>query len=388
MEKDDGIATKAGTAHSLQTEKSSNQPPAAEGRLVSLDFFRGVTMFMLIGESTGLYERLRDPALKGTLLGALGWQLEHHLWNGLHCWDLVQPFFMFIVGVAMPFSIGKRWERGDSWSKTFHHALSRSSLLLFFGWALYCIGPGHLTFELWNVLAQLSFTYLVAFLMMRKPARVQLGFTFGLLVATELLYRFWPVAGFNQPFVADHGFGAWMDLAIMGKLSDGHWVVFNAVPTTAHTMWGVLAGQVLKSTRAPWQKIRMLAVAGAIGVVAGYSLNPLTPIIKRICTSSFVIVSGGWCLLALVLSYWLIDVIGLKKWSVFFNIVGMNSLFIYLFTNTGGADWIHKIARPFTMGLFAWAGQLNAEIVTSLVVWTMLWSLCFWLYKKRIFIRI
>jgi len=329
MEKDDGIATKAGTAHSLQTEKSSNQPPAAEGRLVSLDFFRGVTMFMLIGESTGLYERLRDPALKGTLLGALGWQLEHHPWNGLHCWDLVQPFFMFIVGVAMPFSIGKRWERGDSWSKTFHHALSRSSLLLFFGWALYCIGPGHLTFELWNVLAQLSFTYLVAFLMMRKPARVQLGFTFGLLVATELLYRFWPVAGFNQPFVADHGFGAWVDLAIMGKLSDGHWVVFNAVPTTAHTMWGVLAGQVLKSTRAPWQKIRMLAVAGAIGVVAGYSLNPLTPIIKRICTSSFVIVSGGWCLLALVLSYWLIDVIGLKKWSVFFNIVGMNSLFIY-----------------------------------------------------------
>src|SRR5207249_4092811 len=103
MEKDGGIATKAGTAHSLQTEKSSNQPPAAEGRLVSLDFFRGVTMFMLIGESTGLYERLRDPALKGTLLGALGWQLEHHPWNGLHCWDLFRPFLMFIVGLAMPF---------------------------------------------------------------------------------------------------------------------------------------------------------------------------------------------------------------------------------------------------------------------------------------------
>src|SRR5439155_25951254 len=78
----------------------------------------------------------------------------------------------------------------------------------------------------------------------------------------------------------------------------------------------------------------------------------------------------------------------MKKWSIFFNIVGMNSLFIYLFTNTGGADWIHKIARPFTMGLFAWARQLNAEIVTSLVVWTMLWSLCFWLYTKRIFIII
>ena len=139
------------------------------------------------GEATGLYQLLRQPALNGTLLGAIGWQLDHHPWNGLHCWDLVQPFFMFIVGVAMPFSFGKRWQRGDSWRKTLRHALSRSALLLFFGWALYCIRPGHLTFELWNVLAQLSFTFLVAFLMMRKPPSVQIGFTFLLLIATELL---------------------------------------------------------------------------------------------------------------------------------------------------------------------------------------------------------
>jgi predicted acyltransferase len=101
-----------------------------------------------------------------------------------------------------------------------------------------------------------------------------------------------------------------------------------------------------------------------------------------------VTVSGGWCLLALAFSYWLIDVKGLKKWAVFFSIVGMNPLFIYLFTNTGGAEWLHRIARPFTEGLFAWAGSLTAEIVTSLAVWGMLWYLCFWLYKKRIFIRI
>ena len=343
---------------------------------------------MLIGEATGLYELFRDPALHGTLLGAIGWQLDHHPWNGLRCWDLVQPFFMFIVGVAMPFSMGKRWQRGDSWTKTFRHVLQRSALLLLFGWGLYCIGPGHLTFELWNVLAQLSFTYLVAFLMMRKSMGVQLGFTFMLLIVTELLYRLWPVAGFNQPFVPDHGFGAWVDLAIMHKLSDGHWVAFNAVPTTAHTMWGVLAGQVLQSSRTSFQKIRILAIAGAIGVVTGYALNPVTPIIKRICTSSFVIVSGGWCLLALALCYWLIDVKGYKKWSTFFNIVGMNSIFIYLFANTGGPGWLHRIAQPFTMALFGWGGQLTAEIVTSVVVWGMLWYLCFWLYRNRIFIKI
>ncbi len=153
-------------------------------------------------------------------------------------------------------------------------------------------------------------------------------------------------------------------------------------------MWGVLAGQLLKSSRTPLHKIRILAIAGAICVICGYSLNPWTPIIKRICTSSFVIVSGGWALLALAFSYWLIDVKKLKGWSLFFNIVGMNSLLIYLFTNTGGAEWFHAIAKPFTMALFMWAGTLAGQIVTSIVVWGMLWYLCYWFYKKRIFIRI
>jgi hypothetical protein len=79
---------------------------------------------------------------------------------------------------------------------------------------------------------------------------------------------------------------------------------------------------------------------------------------------------------------------GFKRGALFFNIVGMNSLFIYLFTNTGGSEWFNRMARPFTMGVFRWAGDLNAKIITSLIVWGMLWSLCYWLYKKRIFIKI
>jgi predicted acyltransferase len=116
-------------------------------------------------------------------------------------------------------------------------------------------------------------------------------------------------------------------------------------------------------------------------------MNPWTPIIKRICTSSFVIVSGGWCLLALAFSYWMIDVKGFKKWTLFFNIVGMNSLFIYMFTNTGGAEWFHAMARPFTMGAMGWAGEMYARLFTGLVVWGMLWYLCYWLYKKKLFFK-
>lgn len=362
--------------------------PFPEGRFMSLDFFRGMTMFLLIAESTLIYERLVHPSLGGTWIEAIGTQFHHHPWNGLRFWDLVQPFFMFIVGVAMPFSFGRRWAHGDSWGATFIHALRRSLLLLLFGVGLYCIGPGRLNFELWNVLAQLSFTYFVAFLFMRRPHREQLGVTFLLLALTEVLYRSWAVPGFNQPFEPDRNFGSWVDLLLMNKLSRGHWVAFNAVPTTAHTMWGVLAGQLLLSERTPGRKFKILAIAGVLGVVAGYALDPVTPIIKRICTSSFVIVSGGWCLIALALSYWVIDVKKLHRWSVFFNYVGMNSLFIYLFTNTGGASWIMRIVKPFTMGFLGWTGEAAAGILTSLTVWGLLWYICYWLYRHRIFIKI
>ena len=81
------------------------------GRLMSIDFFRGITMFLLIGEFTGLFEHLVDPALDGTAIKFIGNQLHHHPWNGLHFWDLVQPFFMFIVGVAIPLSVTKRMSR-------------------------------------------------------------------------------------------------------------------------------------------------------------------------------------------------------------------------------------------------------------------------------------
>ncbi|MEW5899903.1 MAG: DUF5009 domain-containing protein [Acidobacteriota bacterium] len=359
-----------------------------EGRLQSLDFFRGFTMFLLIGEATHIYSLLGAPSLQGTLIHAIGLQFDHHPWNGLRFWDLIQPFFMFIVGVAMPYSIGRRWERGDSWAATFRHALRRSALLLFFGWAVYCIGPGRLTFELWNVLAQLSFTYLVAFLMMRRRTSTQLVLTFVLLVLSEALYRFFPVAGFNQPFTPDHNFGSWIDLQLMGKLSEGHWVAFNAVPTTAHTMWGVLAGQLLRSRRPARRKIQALAAAGLGGVIIGYALNPVTPIIKRICTSSFVIASGGFCLLALCLSYWLIDVRKKGDWSKFFVIVGLNPIFIYLFQETGGARWLDRLVRPFAIGLFGWTGELPPQFLTSAGVWGLMWLMCYWLYRRGILIRI
>jgi predicted acyltransferase len=357
-------------------------------RLRSLDLFRGFTMFLLIGESTLLYERLRDPSLGGTILHAIGTQLDHHSWNGLRFWDLVQPFFMFIVGVALALSTANREARGEGRGRITRHAIRRALLLLVIGWALYCIEPGRITFRFQNVLAQLSVTYIIAYFMMRRPAREQIALSFGLILLTEVIYRVFWVPGFNQAFVPDHNFGSWVDMLISGELSAGHWVSFNAIPTTAHTIWGVLAGQWLMSKRPAAKKLRVLALTGLLGVVAGFALNPVTPVIKRICTSSFVIASGGFCLLALAFCYWLVDVKGVRTGTVFFNIVGMNSLFIYIFTQTGATEWLSHLVRPFTNVSFGWTGHMGAEIATSLAAWALLWLMCYWLYRRRILIKI
>ena len=114
----------------------------AEERFASLDFFRGLTMFFLVAESALVYESLLVPELKGTWIQALATQFTHHPWNGLHFWDLIQPFFMFIVGVAIPFSAMKRLERGDLWKKILVHALQRSVILFLLGILYYSISAG------------------------------------------------------------------------------------------------------------------------------------------------------------------------------------------------------------------------------------------------------
>lgn len=369
-----------------------NASALPEGRLLSLDVFRGITMFLLVAEGARVYGALTDVASPDSLFGMFTLQFHHHPWNGLRFWDLVQPFFMFIVGVAMAFSLNKRWGRGDSWSDTFRHIGVRCVILFFLGVILHIGYSRELVWELWNVLTQLSFTILVAFLLFRLPVRTQLLVSFGLLALTEALYRGWPVEGFDQPFTQGQNFGAWMDLVLMGKINPAGWVAINALPTAAHTIWGVVAGKLLISRRDDMEKVKLLAAAGVIGIVVGYGLDiaGITPIIKRICTSSFVIVSGGWCLATLAFFYWFVDLKGFKRWVPFFAVVGMNPIFIYMFSETLGKQWFNGYVGIFTGGMLGWFGTPEAavQVITAFVVLGLEWYLCYWLFKRRIFIKI
>lgn len=372
----------------MNLEKNIGEAARPE-RIASVDLFRGITMFLLIGESTLLYRHLLDS--ESPVLKFLGMELSHHEWHGLHFWDLIQPFFMFIVGVSIPFAVAARRKKGDSEQVILRHAVKRSLLLLLFGWALYCIGPERIVFRLQNVLAQLSVTYLVAFLIRNKSAAFQLALTVAVLLATDLAYRFFPVEGFNQPWVPFHNLGAWVNNRIEGVEKADIWASLNAIPTIAHTVWGVLCGRLLMSSRAAVSKIRIMLATGAVGLLIGYSLDLLQiePIIKKIATPAFVFTSGGWALLALCFCYWVIDVLKTgQRTAHFFIIVGMNSIFIYLFFEVGGALLLNSMFRPFARALFFWAGSGAGEVMTSACAWLAMWYICYWLYKKRIFFKL
>jgi predicted acyltransferase len=298
---------------------------------------------------------------------------------------------MFIVGVSIPFAVANRLKKGDSKRSITLHALKRSFLLLLFGWGLYCIYADKIVWQFQNVLAQLAVTYLVAFLIRNKSFSWQLIFTLSILIVYDLAYRFFPVEGFNHPWVKLQDLGAWVNIKIEGVDRGEEWATLNVVSTTAHTVWGVLCGKLLISEKTSSKKIRYLFIAGVISLVIGYGLDLLniTPIIKKIATSAFVFASGGWCLLVLCLLYWLIDV---KKYfgtgPNMFKIVGMNSIFIYMFFMLGGAEIFTRSLTPFTTALFSWIGPIAVGIITSLIVWAALWYVCYWLYKNKLFIKI
>src|SRR5688572_8752257 len=185
--------------------ENQNQTAAISKRLLSLDFLRGLIMVLLMMSSTGVYDYLYEKT-EGQGINHVFEQLVHHPWNGLRFWDLVQPAFMFMAGTAMAYSLTKQWSQGVSWNQSFKKALRRSGWLFFWGVLDYAVRPHGLSFELWDVLTQLAFTTLVAFLIFKWSTTAQIIFCIGLLILTEGLYRFTNIPGFDQPFTDQKNF--------------------------------------------------------------------------------------------------------------------------------------------------------------------------------------
>lgn len=357
-------------------------------RVQSLDIMRGLVMLLLAAESCHLYASLEKVNPDNLLIQ----QFFHHPWHGLRFWDLVQPAFMLMAGSALYLSYSKNLLRGISWANNLNKILWRCFKLLLCGVALHCVYAGILVWELWNVLSQLAFTILFAYLIINLSVTKQLVISFALLLLTEVLYRYASIPSFDQPFVQGKNFGAYVDLLLMGKINSDGWVAINAIPTTAHTIWGVLVGKLLMSAKPLKIKLLTLFTAGLIGLFLGFLLDGLniTPIIKRISTSSFVLASGGWILLLLLGVYWLTDIKKYNRYAWLFTVIGMNAIFIYLFFETVGVQWLNGCINIFVGDPAAALGMplSLAAVLNAIVTLFVEWCLCYWLYKRKIFFKL
>lgn len=317
-------------------------------------------------------------------------QFTHHPWNGLYFWDVIQPGFMFIAGTAMAFSLAKR--KDQPWNQQLMKALKRSGWLFFWGVLDYAVTGDKLSFELWNVLTQLSFTLLIAFLIFRWKIMYQVLVMATFLLLTEALYRYTNIPGYDQPFTDGHNFGNYADLLLMNKINSDGWVAINCIPTAVHTIMGAVAGKILLKNVTANKKIVPLVIAGVLCIFAGLTLDTasVTPIIKRIATTSFVLVTGGICLLFLSFLYWWIDVLNHRKWLHFFTIVGMNSIFVYLFMEIVGSRWFNGYIMTICKNLLSYAGVpvMFQMIIGAVVIFCLLWGLCYFLYRRNIFFRL
>ncbi len=361
-------------------------------RLLSLDFLRGLIMVSLMIGETGFFHKLHQSA-PNSFTQLLATQFEHSTWHGLTAWDVILPAFMTMAGTSMAFSYKKQQELGYTWKQSFLKVLKRSFWLLFWGILIYAVRDGHLNFQLSNVLTQLAFTTLIAFSVINKPLWFQLTVTLLCLLIPEMLYRFIHIPGFDQPFVEFHNFGSYINESLGIKVDKQHKTNFiNFIASAAHTTWGLMAGQLLFSNRSSTQKFKYLVSFGILTILTGLALDlaGITPMLKWISTSSFVLVTGGISLIVLALCYEWIDVRKHQNYLKFFTIVGMNSIFIYLFFIFIGEKWLNGYIETLCSQLLNLANVplIVGATLSCIVVFILEWYLCYYLYKRRIFFKL
>lgn len=390
-------------------------------RLASLDAYRGFVMLLMASEGFGI-----SAYAANTHAGAF-WQFlarhtDHVQWRGCALWDLIQPSFTFIVGVAMPFSLAKRREQGQPFERLLSHAIMRSILLIALGIFLRSIGRPQTNYTFEDTLTQIGLGYSFAFMISWLKPRWQA------VAVTLILFSYWsafalyrlPSVGFNSGTVgvnsmwhAEYGlsgfaahwdkntniaavFDVWfLNLLPRAKpflYNGGGYLTLSFIPTLATMILGLLAGNLLRRpSQPPRRKMLLLICAGVAGLTAGALLDwtGICPSVKRIWTPSWVLFSGGWCGLLLALFYALLDMRCWRAWAFPFTVVGMNSIAMYCLADGGFRSFILGAFHTHLGGkFFGNRFGVYAPITESSAALLALWLVCLWMYRRKIFVRI
>lgn len=373
------------------TQPASAEAPAAAPpqRIMSVDALRGFDMFWIAGGQAFVMEFLK--LFSNPLPPWLDRQFDHVEWEGFVGWDLIMPLFLFIVGVAMPFSIGKRLARGDSHSSIYKKMIYRVIVL----WVLGMVAQGHLlafdsnNLQFYsNTLQSIASGYLIATIaLVELPVRWQAALAGALLLVFWALMALVPVPGHGAGVLTPDGnLAMYIDKTLLGHFQDGTpytWIL-SSLGFGATVLMGVLSGHLLRSKLPDKRKALVLAGAGLACLVGGWIWSFAFPIIKHIWTSSMVLWSGGWCLLLLALFYYVIDVLGYRRWAFFFIVIGSNAIVAYMAPDI--IPFSH-ISKTLFEGLSKHLGMFGPVLVAFGTL-GVLWLGLYYLYRNRTFVRI
>ncbi len=390
------------------------QTPAL--RLASIDAYRGLAMFLMMGEVLSfraVSRRLPDNPIWKFLCD----HQSHVEWVGCSLHDMIQPSFSFLVGVALPFSLAGRLARGNSKTRVVAHALWRSLILVFLGVFLRSRhgSQTHFTFE--DTLSQIGLGYPWLFLLALYSVRVQLSALAVVLIGYWGAFAVYPAPGPAFDFAAvgvgadwphPTGFAAHWDknsnLAwafdvwflnlfpreSVFKYNGGGYSTLSFIPTLGTMIMGLLAGGVLKSPRPAWSKIGLLVVAGGLAIALGWGLGALgvCPVVKRIWTPSWTLYSGGICLIALAVFYLILDLAGVRFWAFPLRVIGMNSIAAYCMAGLFESFIGHNLTIHLGKAPFQILGGPYEPLLHGAGVLLVLWLILFWMYRNKIFLRV
>jgi predicted acyltransferase len=354
---------------------------STEGRLISLDAYRGFIMLLLVSEGLGLSVLAHYPQWAW-----LAKQVDHAAWEGCTFWDLIQPAFTFMVGMAMPFAFARRKMRGATDRDLFKHAAYRAFMLVLLSNIYSNWGPPdkHLQLQLINVLCQIAFGYMICFFLMRLRLRYQVAAGLAMLASFWALFVIFP--GPEGPWSKTGNIGALVDLKILGYNYPGYYTTINFIGNAVTILFGCWAGMLVRTDKSHSYKLKVLGAWAVAGLVFGLLLEPFNPMVKRLWTCSFTLYSTGWVILMLMVFYWIIEVKQVKKWAFPMVVVGMNSIFIYSLGQIGLKGWLTRGLGNFTKNFSFW-GDLGM-IPQHILVMALLWYACYWLYQRKIYFKI
>lgn len=405
-------------------------------RLLSLDTYRGLIMVTLVSTGFGLRATAQnfkdDP-----LWQAIDFHFEHPEWlsqfnwiiagwkipTAVSYWDMIQPSFMFMVGVSMPYSYGRRKAEGEPAVKQFLHVIWRSLILIILGVLLTTPAKDKSTqWQFTNVLCQIGLGYWAVYLFMGRKLAMQIGACALILIATWAAYFFHPIPGADFDFKSvgvdkswlqtmpglDWTMPAywahWMKGANVGMAVDqwllnlfprekpfvfnpGGYPTINFIPSIVTMALGLMAGETLRSTaRSSAGKVTWLYTAGLVCVLLGVILGvSVCPVIKKLWTPSWAMLAGGYALWILATLYLVIDVIGLRFWTFPLIVIGMNSILVYVIDMTL-KSWIASgLQKHISPTLFD--GDYG-PMKKSACVLAAVWLFCVWMHRQKAFIRI